>query len=139
MTDCCCAVAKSCLILCNPMNYSMPGYPVLRYLPEFAQTHVHWVSDAISHLTLCRPLLLLPSIFPSTKVFSSKLTLHIRWPKYWSFSFSISLSSEYLGLMCFKIDRFDLLAIQGPLKGLLIKSLHIYAINMRIWKIHMAV
>ena len=72
-----------------------------------------------NHLTLCCPLLLLPSIFPSIRVFSSESALHIRWPKYWSFSFSISPSNEYLGLISFRIDWFDLLAVQGTLKGLL--------------------
>ena len=70
-----------------------------------------------NHLILCHPLLLLPSIFPSIRVFSSELALHIRWPKYWSFSFSISLSNEYSGLISFRIDYFDLLAVQGTLKS----------------------
>ena len=72
-----------------------------------------------NHLILCRPLLLPPSIFPSIRAFSSKLALHIRWPKYWSFSFNISPSSEYSGLISFRIDLFDLLAIQGTLKSFL--------------------
>ena len=72
-----------------------------------------------NHLILCRPLLLLPSIFPSIRVFSNESNLHIRWPKYWSFSFSISPFNEYLGLIFFRIDWFDLLAVQGTLKGLL--------------------
>ena len=72
-----------------------------------------------SHLILCRPLLLLPSIPSSIRVFSSELTLHMRWPKYWSFSFSISPSNEYLGLISFRMDRLDLLAVQGTLKSLL--------------------
>ena len=72
-----------------------------------------------SHLILCRPLLLLPSIFPSIRVFSNESILHIRWPKYWSFSFSISPSSEYLGLISFRMDWLDLLAVQGTLKSLL--------------------
>ena len=71
------------------------------------------------HLILCRPLLLLPPIFPSIRVFSNESVLHIRWPKYWSFSFSISPSNEYSGLISFKIDWFDLLAIQGTLRSLL--------------------
>ena len=71
------------------------------------------------HLLLCRPLLLLSSIFPSIKVFFSELALHIRWPKYWSFRFSVSPSSEHSGLLSFRIDWFDLLAVQGALKGLL--------------------
>ena len=92
---------------------STPGFPVLHYLPEFAQTHVHWVGDDI----LCHPLLLLPSVFP--RVFSNESTLPIRWPKYWSFSFSFSPSNEYSGLISFQIDWFDLLAVQGTLKHLL--------------------
>ena len=89
MYSCCCSVAKSCPPLCEPMNCSIPGYPVLHYLLEFAQTHVHWVSDAIHHLILCRPLLLLPSVFPSIRVFSSEPALWTRWSKYWSFSLNI--------------------------------------------------
>ena len=72
-----------------------------------------------NHLILCRPLLLWPSIFPSNRVFSSELVLHIKWPKYWSFSFSISYSNEYSGLISFRIDWLDLLAVQGTLKSLL--------------------
>ena len=72
-----------------------------------------------NHLILCHPLLLFPSIFPNIRVFSSESVLHIRWPKYWSFSFSISPSNEYLGLISFRIDWFDLLVVQGTLKGLL--------------------
>ena len=101
------------------MNCSTPGLPVHHQLPEFTQTHVHRVSDAISHLILCRPLLLLPPIPPSIRVFSNESTLHIRWPKYWSFSFSISPSNEYSGLMSFRMDWLDLLAVQGTLKSLI--------------------
>ena len=97
------------------MDWSTPGFLVLHYLPEFAQTHVHRINDAI----LYHPLLLLPSIFPSIWVFSNELALHIRWPKYWSFSFSISLSCEYSGLIFFGIDWFDLLAVQGTFKSIL--------------------
>ena len=97
----------------------MPGFPVVHYLPRFAQTHVLWVSDAIHHLILCCPLLLLPSVFPSITVFSTESVLSIRWPKYWSFSFSLSPSNEYSGLISFRIDWFDLLAVQGTLKSLL--------------------
>ena len=95
------------------MNCSMPGFPVLHYLLEFAQTHVHWVSDAIqpSH-----PLLPASPLAPSIKVFSNGL-LCIRWPEFWSFS--ISPSSEYSGLISFRIDWLDLLAVQGTLKSLL--------------------
>ena len=116
---CFCSFTKSCSILCSSMDCSTPGFPVLHYLPEFAQIHVHWVGDAIqpSH-PLLSPLLM-PSIFPSIRVFSHELALHIRWPKYWNFSFSISPSNDYSGLISFKIDWFDLLAIQGTLKSLL--------------------
>ena len=103
------SVAQSCLTLCDPMDCSMPGFPVHRQLPQLAQTHVHKVSDAIHHLILCHPLLLQPSIFPSIRVFSSDSVLCIRWPKYWSFSFSISPSNEYSGLISFRIDWLDLL------------------------------
>ena len=77
------------------------------------------VGGPSNHLVLCHPLLLLPSIFPSIRVFSNEMALHIRWPKYWSFSFSISPSSKYSGLISFRIDWFDLLAVQGTLKSLL--------------------
>ena len=86
------------------MNCSTPGFPVLQHLPEFAQTHVHWVGDIIQPSHPLSPLLLLPS---------DELALCIRWPKYWSFSFSISPSNEYSGLISFRIDWFDLLAVQG--------------------------
>ena len=96
------------------MDCSTPGFPVHHQLPELAQTHVHRVGDAFqpSHPLSC-PLLLLPSIFPNIRVFSNESVLCIRWPKYWSFSFSISLSNEYLGLSSFRIDWFDLLVVQG--------------------------
>ena len=99
------------------MDRSTPGFPVHHQLPELAQTHVHGVNDAINHLILCCLLLLLPSIFPSIRVFSSESVLCIRWPKYWSFSFSISPSSEYSGLIFFRMDWFDLLTVQGTLKS----------------------
>ena len=104
--------------LCDPMNLSTPGLPVHHQLPEFTRTQVHWVSDAMkpSHPLLS---LLLPSIFPSIRVFSNESALHIRWPKYWSFSFSISPSNEYSGLISFRMDWLDLLAVQGTLKSLL--------------------
>ena len=163
---CYCSVTKSCLILCNPTDCSVPGFHVLHYLLEFAQIHVHWVGDAVlpshpllpslppgfnlsqhqgvfqwvsshlkrpwsllklmsiklvmpsNHLALCRPLLL-PSIFPSIRVFSYESPLCIRWPEYWSFSFSISPSNEYSRLISFRIDQFDLLSVQTTLKNLL--------------------
>ena len=113
------SVVQSCLTLFNPMDCCMPGFPVHHQLMELAQTHVHQVSDAINHLILCCPLLLLPSILPSIRVFSNESVLHIRWPKHWRFSFSISLSNEYSELISFRIDWFDLLAVQGTLKSLL--------------------
>ena len=110
------SVTQSCPTLCNPMDCSTPGLPVQHQLPELAQTHVHWVGDAIqpSH---CRPLLLLPSILPNIRVFSNESVLRIRWPTYWSFS--ICPSNEYSGLISFRIDWFELLAVQGTLKSLL--------------------
>ena len=101
------------------MNRSTPGLPVHHQLPEFTQTHVHQVSDAIqpSH-----PLLSPSSLAPnpsSIRVFSNESTLHMRWPKYWSFNFSIILSKEILGLISCRIDWLDLLAVQGTLKSLL--------------------
>ena len=113
---CCCSVAQLCLTPRNAMDCSMPDFPVLHCLLEFAQTHVHWVGDAINHLILCCPLLLLPSIFPSIRVFSNESALWIRWPKYWSFRFNISPSNEYSGLISFRMDWLDLLAVQGTLR-----------------------
>ena len=111
--------AKSCLILCNPTDCRIPGFAVLHYLPEFVQTHVHSFGDAIQPSHLLSPLLLLPSIFPSIRVFSNESALHTSWPKYWSFRFSISPSNEYSGLISFRIDCFDLLAGKGTLKSVL--------------------
>ena len=107
---CCCSVDKSCLTLCNPMDCSTPGFPVLHHLLELAQTHVNGVGDAIQpYHVLCHLLLLLPSIFSSIRVFSSESALPIRWPKYWSFC--ISPSNEYSGLISFRIDWFDVLEV----------------------------
>ena len=112
-------VAQSCLTLCDPINHSTPGLPVHHQLLEFTQTHVHLVGDAIqpSH-PLSSPLLLL-SIPPSIRVFSNESTLHMRWPKYWSFSFSISPSNEHPRLISVRKDWLDLLAVHGTLKSLL--------------------
>ena len=112
------SVAQSCPTLCDPMNCSMPGLPVHHHLLEFTQTHIHWVCDAIHHLILCRLLLLLPPIPPSIRVFSNESTLRMRWPKYRSFSFSISPSKEIPGLIS-RMGWLDLLAVQGTLKSLL--------------------
>ena len=113
------SVAQSCLTLCHSMDCNTPGLLVHHQLPESTQTHVHWVGDAIQHLILCHPLLLLPSIFPSIRVFSNESALRIRWPKYWSFSLSISPSNEHPGLISFRMDWLDLLAGHGTLKSLL--------------------
>ena len=115
----CCPVPQLRLTLYNAMDCSTPGLPVLHHLPESTQTHGYWVSDAIQPSRLWSPLLLLPSIFPSIRVFSNESPLHIRWPKYQSFSFSINTFSKYSGLISFKIDWFDILAVQGTLKSLL--------------------
>ena len=101
------------------MNRSTPGLPVHHQLPEFTQTHVHRFSDAFHHLILCRPLLLLPPIPPSIRVFSNESTLRMTWPKYWSFSFSISPSKGIPGLISLRMDWLDLFAVQGTLKSLL--------------------
>ena len=101
------------------MDCSTAGFPVLLRLLELAQTHAPRVGDAIQPSHPLSPLLLLPSIFPSIRVFPSESALHIRWPKYWRFSFSISPSNEYSGLISFKIDWFDLLAVQATLRSLL--------------------
>ena len=113
------SVAQSCPTLCDPMNCSTPGLPVHHQLPESTQTHVHRVGDAIKPSHPLSSPCLLPSIFPSIRVFSNELALRIRSPKYWSFSLSISPSNEYQGLITFRIDWMDLLAVQGTLKSLL--------------------
>ena len=113
------SVAQLCLTLCDPMDCSTPGFPVHHQLPELSQTHVHRVGDAIQLSHPLSYLLLPPSISPSIRVFSNKSALRIRWPKYWSFSFSIRSSSEYSGLISFRMDWLDLLAVQGTLKSLL--------------------
>ena len=113
-----CSVCQLCLTLCNLMDYSTPGLLVHHQFPELAQTHIHRVGDAI------QPSHPLSSPFPpafnfsSIRVFSNELVLHIRWPKYWSFSFNISPSNEYSGLISCRIDWLDLLAVQGTLKSL---------------------
>ena len=112
-------VAQSCPTLCDPMNHSMPGLPVHHQLPEFTQTHNHCVRDAIqpSHpLSFPSPPTPNPSQYQSH---SNESTLHMRWPKYWSFSFSIIPSKEIPGLISFRMDWLDLLAVQGTLKSLL--------------------
>ena len=113
------SVAQACPTLCDPMNRSMSGLPVhyqLRSLPKLMS--IEFVMPS-SHLLLCRPLLLLPPIPPSIRVFSNELTLCMRWPKCWSFSLSISPSNEHPGLISFRMNWLDLLAVQGTLKSLL--------------------
>ena len=114
------AVAQSCPTLCDPMDGSTPGLPVHHKLP-LSLLKLMPIESVMpsSHLILCCPLLLLPSIFPSIRVFSSESALRIRWPKYWSFSFSISPSNEHSGLISFRMDWLDLLTVQGTLKSLL--------------------
>ena len=103
------SVAQSCLTLCDPMDCTMPGYPVYHQLPELAQIHVHRVDDTYSNISFSVVLLLLPSIFPSIRVFSNESLLCTRWPKYWSFRFSIRTSNEYSGLISIFRSWFDLL------------------------------
>ena len=113
------SVAQSCPTLCDPMNRSTPGLPVHHQLPEFTKPMSIESVMPSSHLILCRPLLLLPSMFPSIRVFSNESAHRISWPKYWSFSFNISPSKEHSGLISFRMDWLDLLAVQGTLKSLL--------------------
>ena len=119
MHYCCCSVAQSCLTLCNPMDCSTPGFPVLHYFPHLLKLMSIESVTPSNHLILYNPLLLLPSVFLSIRVFFNELSLHIRWPKYWSFNVSISPSNEYSGLISFRIDWFDLPVVQGTLKNLL--------------------
>ena len=113
------SVTQSCLTLCDPMNRSTPGLPVHHQLPEFTQTHVHQSVMPSSHLILRHPLFLLPPMPPSIRVFSNESTLRMRWPKYWSFSFSIIPSKEVPGLISFRMVWLDLHEVQGTLKSLL--------------------
>ena len=112
------SVAQSCPTLFDPMDCSMPGLPITNSRSLLKLMSIELVMPS-NHLILCHPLFLLPSIFPSIRVFSSESVLHIRWPKYWSFSFSISPSNEYSWLISFRIGWFDLLTVQGTLKSLL--------------------
>ena len=101
------------------MDCSKPGLPVHQQLPELVKLMFVKLVMSSNHLFLCCPLFLPPSVFPSIRVFSSESALHIRWPKYWSFSFSISPSNQYSGLISFRMDWLDLLVVQGTLKSLL--------------------
>ena len=113
------SVTQSCPTLCNLMDCSIPGFPVHHQFPELTQLMFIESVMPSNHLMLCHPLLLLPSIFPIIRIFSNESFLPIRWPKYWSFSFSISLSNQDSGLISFRINWFDLLAVQGTCKSFL--------------------
>ena len=115
------SVAQLCLTPCDPMDCSMPGLPVHHQLPEWSLLKLMSIESVMpsNHPTLCWSFLLLPSIFPSIRVFSNESALRMRWPKYWSFSFNINPSNEHSGLISFRMDWLDLLAVQGTLKSLL--------------------
>ena len=116
---CCFSVPEFSLTLWDPMDCSPPGFPVHHQLQSLLKLMSMDSVMPSNHLILCHPLLLPPSIFPSIRIFSNESVLHIRWPKYWSSSFSISPANEYPRLISFRIDWFDLLAVQGTLKSLL--------------------
>ena len=141
-----CDMSPNMLLSCKVMSDSVTSwtaahqaslsFPISQSLLEFMSIESVMPSN---HLILCHPLLLLPSIFPSVRVFPNESALHIRWPNYWSFSFSISPSSEYSGLISFRIDWFDLLAVHGTLKSLLQhhslkSSILLYGANMSCTK-----
>ena len=113
------SVAQSCLTLCDPMNHSTPGLSVHHQLLSLPKLMSIESVISFNYLILCRPLLLLPSIFLSIRVFPNESVLRIRWQKYWSFSFSFSPTNEHPGLISFRMDWLDLLALQGTLKSLL--------------------
>ena len=122
------SVTQLCLNLCHPMDCSMPGFPVHHQFLELTQTHVHWVGDAIQPTyPLWSPSL--PFLFPSNRVFSNESVLHIRWPKYWSLSFSIHPSNEYSGLISFRLDWLDLLAVQESSPTPQFKSIYSLALS----------
>ena len=128
------SVVHSCLTLCKPLDYSRPVFPVHHQFPEFTQTHVHWVGDAIQPsqplLSPSPPMLIIPNI----RDFFNESVFRIRWPKYWSFSFSICSSNEYSGLISFRMDWLDLLAVQGTLKSL--SMAHFKNINSSVLRFH---
>ena len=115
---CHCSVAQSCPTPCDPMDHSTPGFPVLHHLLELLKLMSNESVMPSNHLILCCPLLL-TSNFPGIKVFSNEAAILIRWPKYWSFTFNINPSSEHPGLISFRMDWLDLLAVQGTLRSLL--------------------
>ena len=111
------SVAQLCLTLCDPMEYNMPGFTIQHQLWELAQFMSIESVMSSNHLILCHPLLLPSIFFPSIRISSNESVLHIRWPKYWTFSFSISPANEYSGLISFRMDWLDLLAVQGTLES----------------------
>ena len=123
------SVILSCPTLCDPTNHSTPGLPVHHQLMEFTQTHVHRVSDAIQLSHPLSSLLILPATPPSIRVFSNESTLHMRWPKYWSFSLSISPSDEHPGLISFRMNWLDLLAVQESSPAPQFKSINSSALS----------
>ena len=114
--DCYCSVAQSCLTLCDPMDCSTPGFPVSHQLQSLLKLMFIESVMLSNDLVLCHPLLL-PSSFLIIRVFSNESALHIRWPTYWSFNFSISPANEYSGLISFRIDWFDIFGVYGPLES----------------------
>ena len=126
------SVTQFCPTLCNPMDCSMPGFPVHHQLPELAQIHVHQVGDAIQPFhSLSFPLL--TSIFPSIGVFSNETVLRIRWPKYWSFSFSISPPNEYSGLISFRIDWLQSKGLSGVFSNTTVQKHQILSTQLSLW------
>ena len=122
----CCSVTKSCPTLCDPMDYSTPASLSFTISWSLLKLMSIELMRPSNHRILCRPLLLLPSIFPSIRVFSSESSLHIKWTKYWSFSFRLSVSNEYLGLIFFRTDWFYLLAVQGTLISRVFSSITVW-------------
>ena len=119
------SVTQSCLTLCNSMDCSMPGFLVHHHLWSLLKLMSIESVMPSNHFIIYHPLLLLPSIFPSIRVFFNESFLHIRWPKYWSFSFSVSPSNEYSGLISFRMDWIDLPAVQGTLKSSVFFMVHL--------------
>ena len=130
------SVAQLCLTLCDPMDCSTPGLPVHHQLPELLKLMSIESVILSDHLILCCSLLLLPSIFLSIRVFSNESALCISWPNYWSFSFSISPSNEYSGLISFRMDWLDFLVVQGTLQSLLqptVQKHQFFGAQLSLW------
>ena len=131
----CWSIAQSGQILWDPMDCSMPGFPVFTISQSLRKlTSIELVMPS-NHLILCHTLLFMPSSFPSIRVFSNELALCIRWPKYWSFSFSISPSNEYSGLISFRIDCFDLFAIQRSqvFSNTIVQKYQFFSVKPSLW------